>query len=444
MAATPPPTGAYGTVTTSFWIFASITITALCIVSTPTRCHMVILSLVMNLLWRPVGGFMRIMFMLNGYRKLLGIGKKEAIFYPPIIYMSSLKIAKYLVPEDSTAYGYVLIAEDIANLLSYYWLEGIPVFSSMQVLYHHIFSSYFTSRFFWVQIFPLYLLWWAGEWIYWIYRDYNTFLDLGRGGSQPNFRGWALARWRAWFASVKVMRPPRIDPNLDPYRGRLSRIPRREGERPIITGVTPQRQVTHRARPGTTLVMERMMADIVERQFDGSAITFDEDHPRTNLIDIRLSYLERGLPALRRNLDSPHNPADIIVPIDPNDHGPLDRPASFGTRNEFGGEIFHPHRDGTSHIVLHPEDVRLVLAAGLGERHPFCARGSYWRVYWSWFLGLRLPVPDGLVILYAPRDQAELDVITTLIEAAIWNDTKGQLFPLTADSDPFRPGPNAA
>ncbi|KAI0441032.1 hypothetical protein F4803DRAFT_563387 [Xylaria telfairii] len=278
------------------------------------------------------------------------------------------------------------------------------------------------SQLFWQYFIPTFILLTIYDWAVFIYEDYYiTFKDLGLGGSGTSFRGWALARLREIVANVDVMRPPRVPQTQSPYRGRLYRLPQRIGTRPSILGVTPQRQVDFPAPPNTQAALEEIMAEFV---------TSESGHT----IEIRQSFLEGGLQALRRRLTIPVNEQG----------GPLDPRAAFNTPDTFGGEIAHIHRDGTSHVVLHPECCRRVLESGWGQRHPFTTTSFIWKFYFNWYLGIRLPVPEGLMILYAPRDQSELQVIRQIIQAGVWYATNGELHSIDANTYPFPPGPNIA
>jgi phospholipase/carboxylesterase len=62
-------------------------------------------------------------------------------------------------------------------------------------------------------------------------------------------------------------------------------------------------------------------------------------------------------------------------------------------------EFAHVHPDGSMHVVLEPHDAQVAIEAGWAEPHPMAA-------YFN----------PGMVMLYTPRDQAELDVITTLVD----------------------------
>ncbi|KAK3296429.1 uncharacterized protein B0H64DRAFT_432971, partial [Chaetomium fimeti] len=108
------------------------------------------------------------------------------------------------------------------------------------------------------------------------------------------------------------------------------------------------------------------------------------------------------------------------------------RPAgAIHQREEWGGEIAHVHGvDGSVHVVLHPEDIAVVIEAGWGERHPLCANDKRWfRLLFHGFMEQRLPVPEGLVLVYAPRDEGELQVLDAILEAAVWYATRGELPP---------------
>jgi len=61
------------------------------------------------------------------------------------------------------------------------------------------------------------------------------------------------------------------------------------------------------------------------------------------------------------------------------------------------------------HLTLHPADTALVLEAEWGERHPLSNGG--------W---LKRFVPAGFLMVYAPRTEAEIEVVMEIIRAAVW------------------------
>ncbi len=85
----------------------------------------------------------------------------------------------------------------------------------------------------------------------------------------------------------------------------------------------------------------------------------------------------------------------------------LDESVPAGPREAFlvGREFahLHPLPDESLHVMLPPELAEHVVEAGWGEPHPTA------------LLGL---IPSGALLLYAPRDEHELEVVATLVEAA--------------------------
>lgn len=64
-------------------------------------------------------------------------------------------------------------------------------------------------------------------------------------------------------------------------------------------------------------------------------------------------------------------------------------------------EFAHLHADGSWHLVVGEDLVQEILDAGWGERHPWHERGVL------------------EVLVYAPRDEAELQIVKRLVKASI-------------------------
>lgn len=83
----------------------------------------------------------------------------------------------------------------------------------------------------------------------------------------------------------------------------------------------------------------------------------------------------------------------------------LDRPA--GPREAFiiGGEFahLHPAPDLSLHIALPAPLAEAAVEAGWGEVHPVALRGM---------------IPPTVLMLYAPRDDEELEIVVGLVAAA--------------------------
>ena len=76
-------------------------------------------------------------------------------------------------------------------------------------------------------------------------------------------------------------------------------------------------------------------------------------------------------------------------------------PEAFLIEREFAH--LHPDPDRSLHAMLPPEIVAEAVEAGWAEPHPVARMGL---------------IPDTAVMLYAPRDEAELGVIERLVEAS--------------------------
>ena len=61
----------------------------------------------------------------------------------------------------------------------------------------------------------------------------------------------------------------------------------------------------------------------------------------------------------------------------------------------------HPHPDnGSMHVKLEAADAKAVVDAGWGEDHYLVTQGHY---------------PPGLIMVFSPRDAAELEVVKTIV-----------------------------
>lgn len=68
------------------------------------------------------------------------------------------------------------------------------------------------------------------------------------------------------------------------------------------------------------------------------------------------------------------------------------------------GEIAHMHSvDGSLHIALTPRDAALVIERGWGERMGLAGKG--------------FKLPSTLLLVYAPRNEGELEVVKNILSA---------------------------
>ena len=205
-------------------------------------------------------------------------------------------------------------------------------------------------------------------------KDYQAAVARGTGGVPSSFLGYVELNFFRLFRVRNPRTAPKVSPQLYMQRGFLERLPVRHGLRPRIVGLAPQRQVT---QIGPKPLYEALAGIIVD---------FERTHQAQ-------CYLGRS--------------------TFKNNNTALFARTTGYSRTKYHGEICHAHpNDGSMHLTMHPADIKIVVEAGWGERHPL-ARDNYW---WN----LICPVPAGLTLVYSPREEKELDVMKDVIKAAAW------------------------
>ncbi|KAF2833074.1 hypothetical protein CC86DRAFT_365059 [Ophiobolus disseminans] len=204
-----------------------------------------------------------------------------------------------------------------------------------------------------------------------IHKDYKAYISLGPGGTPSTPLGYLKIKLLSIICLRDPLRPLPIPPHFRPQKGYFDNgaLPARKGTRPLVQGVAPQRQQSQKSN-------EAIYKNLVSR-----LQSLAED-PRNRLLE-RTSCFEKNSSGLFTSM-------------------PITRTC--------GGEICHAHpSDGSMHLTLHPADAKLMLENGWGERHPL-ARGGWCRRF----------VPKEFVLIYAPRDEAEVNVVMKIVAASIW------------------------
>ncbi|KAF2202959.1 hypothetical protein GQ43DRAFT_461970 [Delitschia confertaspora ATCC 74209] len=202
-----------------------------------------------------------------------------------------------------------------------------------------------------------------------IYKDYQTFLSLGPGGTPSTPLGYLKIKALSIVSLRNPYAPPSIPAHFRPQQGYLTSFPHRHGKRPVIMGIAPQRQQTEKSSPEIYKLLSQRIVELTK-------------DPRNALIE-RTSCFEKHSTGLFSS--------------DPITH-------------TCGGEITHAHpSDGSMHLVLHPADAKVLIEAGWAERHPL-ARGGWFRRF----------VPREFVMVYAPRNEDEVGIVVNIIAAAVW------------------------
>jgi hypothetical protein len=206
---------------------------------------------------------------------------------------------------------------------------------------------------------------------FYVHYDYKAFLSLGPGGTPATPLGYLKIKLLSLVCLRDPLQPMAIPPHFRPQQGYFNdtSLPNRKGERPLVQGIAPQRQQTEKSTPE---IYKTLVARLNKLASD----------PRNRLKE-QTSCFEK-------------NSSGLFTSI------PITRTC--------GGEICHAHpSDGSMHLTLHPSDAKLMLESGWGERHPL-ARGGWCRRF----------VPKEFVLIYAPRDEAEVEIVIKIVAASIW------------------------
>ncbi|KAF2172940.1 hypothetical protein M409DRAFT_16891 [Zasmidium cellare ATCC 36951] len=200
-----------------------------------------------------------------------------------------------------------------------------------------------------------------------IRAGYREFLALGPGGTPSNFAGFIRVKFLAQFELRNRYVPGPVP--RDSKWSCLTALPLRSRPRPLTKGIAPHRQTDQ--RPSQKVFVK--LAACIERIAQGNS---------TDLAIGTSCFEKHGTGLFSKS------------------------PATKTCR----GEIVHLHgSDGSMHLTLHPSDAKVVLEAGWGERHPLAG------VFKRWFLP-QLPV--GFVMLYAPQNDEEIEIVLEVIGAA--------------------------
>jgi len=211
---------------------------------------------------------------------------------------------------------------------------------------------------------------------YIIYNDYRAYLGLGPGGTPSTFIGYLKITYlRLFTLSFDPFEAPVLEGegSVRPANGHLQQVdgklPEREGLRPLVAGIAPQRQLD---QPGS------LRAHLAVR---AALTTLAINNPYR--LRTGVSCFEKQGLALFSHM-----------------------PVNDTCR----GEICHVHHsDRSFHMNLHPHDAAVVLQKGWGQRHPLACGGWVGRY-----------VPKEFVMVYAPRNEDEVKAVLKIVECAAW------------------------
>ncbi|KAI0880758.1 uncharacterized protein GGS22DRAFT_192893 [Annulohypoxylon maeteangense] len=213
-------------------------------------------------------------------------------------------------------------------------------------------------------------------------EDYNEWYELGPNGIPLNFFGYIAQKLATPLARTdvrdpigpydlakmsKLYGPIVLTPFLDDMYHDVGEdgeagLRRRPGERPVVPGyVGPHRQTTQKAPAAIRAKQDAFLHDLAAAN--------------PALFEVKPSSLE-----------GPYFNAIWIKD-------------SVPQRDEIKhlhGEFAHPHGEGSTHLVLSLADAATAIEACWAERHRMSGVGNL--------------IPWGFVMIYAPRDDDELEV----------------------------------
>lgn len=221
----------------------------------------------------------------------------------------------------------------------------------------------------------------------WARESYQSYLDVGPGGMPYNVFGWMLQGATQLVArhdtrDHKPFSEPSFRASLGEHgtKSFLSgHLPERKGDRPIVPGfVAPQRQMSDRG-PRNAEMKDRLVA-------------YQEDIAQANpsLVFVDVSRLE--------GVGNPSEHAALWFAVN------RERVFPHYLRKT-KGEFAHVHPEATMHVTLSLVDAEEVVKNGWGERHPLSGVRGFW--------------PITYVMIYAPRDDAELEVCKKVVDASV-------------------------
>jgi len=210
----------------------------------------------------------------------------------------------------------------------------------------------------------------------WLINNYRRFIELGNYSITKKPVGYLVAMALKPFGR-ETQSTAMYDKNPDKehWLRDPDTIPERRGDRPQIGWhFAPHRQINKFSSPE----IQQRLAAFFNARVDAN-------------------------PTLVEMAASPHekvHPGIIIHPSIPSPHKVAEK-----SLREIAH--LHPVKDYSIHATLAPQDCKVVIERGWGERHPLSS----------------IILPKEYVLIYTPRDEEELEVVERIIIAAIGYNT---------------------
>ncbi|KAJ4256911.1 hypothetical protein NW762_009007 [Fusarium torreyae] len=217
----------------------------------------------------------------------------------------------------------------------------------------------------------------------WCVQDYHDYLSLGPGGPPYNVKGWAWITFGIRpFALSRSGTTYVADYPVNGSRQEIENLPRREGERALLGGIAPHRQLSQHA--------PEKMRIYIENLFKNAA----RQHP--SILETKRSLYERHHDALFVSSKLLNTQAQA-----------LPKTAVIAR-----GELGHAHPDLSVHLYLSPADARVVIEKGWAERHRLSVPEDSW-------VKNKYAIASTYLMIYGPRSEKEMEVLRVILESSI-------------------------
>lgn len=207
----------------------------------------------------------------------------------------------------------------------------------------------------------------------WAVKDYREWKALGKGGVPYNAWGWLIVR-RIGLHALETRGTEIYDERIGKPGDirRLPELPYREGGRPTMgKHVVPHRQLEQPGNPASRKQLDDVFDKFV--QGNGSYVRYAN------------SFYEKRGQAVTLNDGQQNSPIAKIS----------------------HGEVAHIHpSDGSMHMIFSASDAKEAIKKGWGERHPLSGSPHH-------------NIPDTYLMIYVPRNAAEVLVVAQLLRAAV-------------------------
>ncbi|CEI70474.1 hypothetical protein FVEN_g1020 [Fusarium venenatum] len=216
----------------------------------------------------------------------------------------------------------------------------------------------------------------------WCVQDYRDYLALGPGGPPHNVRGWAWITFGIRpFALSRSGATYVADYPTSGSHPEIQNLPRREGDRALLGGIAPHRQLSQHAP-------KRIRT--IENLFNNAA----RQHP--SILEVKKSLYERHHDALFVSQDLLQSEPDSLPK----------------TTIIARGELGHAHPDLSVHLYLSPADARVIIEKGWAERHRLSVPETSW-------VKNKYAIASTYLMIYGPRDEKEMEILRIILQNSI-------------------------